>query len=278
MRQKRSFRRVSLIARFLVLTVLAIIFALPILIMVFTALKEPFEMFTNPGLIPKSWRWQNFVDIWKETNLVIFFKNSLIVTMLSVSIVVFVASFGAYAFSRLKFVGSKVLFLLVLTGLMLPIHACVIPLFKITKSLGLLNNYFALVGPYAAFGIPMCIFILKNFFDTIPKEIEDAAIIDGCSPYRVYWQIFLPLSRPALATVIIWQFLQSWNEYLLALLFMTKDEIKPISLAPQLYQSQTLVAFEKMFALLTIMSIPILVIYFVFQKQFVKGLTSGAIK
>lgn len=209
----------------------------------------------------------------------VLLKNSVIVTTGSLIIVVISASLAAYAFCRLKFYLKNIFYWLILTSLMLPIHVALVPLFQIMKKFHILNTYFSLMLPYVAFGLPLTMFILKNYLDTIPVEIEDAAKIDGCSSLGIYWRICLPLLKPALATVIVFQFMMSWNEFVLALLFMTRPFMKTLPLAPLIYQSATgSQSWEKIFAVLSMMSVPIMVLYIILQKYFVKALTAGALK
>lgn len=274
----RGLPRIYHLLIHLVLIFFTIFFATPLVLTVFTSLKSQAEVYQTLSPIPVHPQWGNYIGIWQETALLTFFRNSVIVTLASVTIVLFLASLGAYAFARLNFFGKNALYYLVLSALLLPIHTIIIPLFRMTKQLGLLNNYLGLIGPYSTFGIPLILFILRNYFETIPKEIEDAARIEGCSSFGIYWRIILPLSKPALATVIIWQFMASWNEFLLALLCMTKPLLKTLPLAPLAFYGQYHVIWGKMFAALITISIPVLIVYLSMQKYFVKGLTAGALK
>ena len=271
-------KKTSHLTVYVVLIFFAILFFIPVIAMLLTSVKAPMEVFINPGLIPQKVRWQNYIDIWGETNLLRMFINSSIVTTATVLLILLCASLAAFAFARLKFLGKTVLFYLILAGLILPLHAVIIPIFKTTKVLNLMNNYLALVGPYVAFELPLCLFILRNYFDTLPQEIEDAARVDGCSSFGIYWKIFLPLGKPTLAAIAIWVFLSSWNQFLLPLLFMTDKSMMPLSLAPLAYMNQYNTVWEKMFTVLSTISIPVLIAYIFLQKRFVQGLTAGAIK
>lgn len=256
----------------------AILFFIPVLVMFLTSLRAPMDIFINPGLIPQKIKWQNYIEIWNETDLLRMFINTTIVTAASVLLVILCASLGAFAFARLRFLGKTILFYLVFIGLMLPVHSVIIPIFKINKAFNLMDTHLALIGPYVAFQLSLCLFILRNYFDTLPQEIEDAARIDGCSSFGIYWKIFLPLAKPALAAVAIWVALFSWNQFLLPLLFMTKESMATVSLAPLAYMNQYNTAWEKMFTVLVTISLPILIVYIFLQRRFIQGLTAGAIK
>jgi len=256
-----------------------VIWFFPFLVMLSMSLKSGVKVFSDLSLIPEEIKWENYLTVWRETNLAVLFRNSAIVTGVSVTLVTIISSLGAYAFARINFFGKKVIYLLILSALLLPPQAVMFPIFEITKRFHLLNTYFALVGPYVTFGFPLCLFILTNYLESFPRAIEDSAKIDGCSPLGIYWRIVLPIIKPALVTVIVWQVIASWNEFLFALLFMTEDSMKTVPLAPLIY----LTAFGwtgwgKLFACLTLIISPVVLFFIFFQKYFIKGLTAGAVK
>ncbi|MFA5467742.1 MAG: carbohydrate ABC transporter permease [Sphaerochaetaceae bacterium] len=207
-----------------------------------------------------------------------YFYNSISVTIPSVLMVTFFSSLAAYAFSRLRFFGQDLWFTLLLLTLMLPIPTLVIPLFQISKNLHLYNTHWGLILPYTALGIPFAVIILRSYFVSFPRDLENAAKIDGCNPWTIYWRIMLPLSGPSISVVIIWQSMKSWNEFLLALITIDKNSLKTLPLVPLIYSGQYMSRPGAMFAVLTVMTLPIIAIYIFMQRFFMSGMTSGALK
>jgi len=275
-RQPAMVARIAL--SYLLLTLAAAVVLVPVAVMVGTAGKAPGEATANLGIWPREFTWSNFVVVWQTTALLRMMANSALVAIASTLTVLGFGALAGYAFSRMQFLLKEVFFVGILLGIMLPAASVVIPLFLTVKTYGLLNSYWGLIGPYAAFGLPLAVLVLRNFFDALPGELIDAARVDGASHLAVFWRIALPLSTPALATVAIFQALTSWNEFLLALLFMTRAELRTVPLAYIVYYAQFNINWEKTFAVLTIVTVPILLLYIALQKQFIRGLTAGALK
>ena len=207
-----------------------------------------------------------------------YFINSVVIAFSTVILVSVCASLCAYAISRLSFFGRTVLYAGLLLTLMMPATALAIPFFIINKTLHLFNNYLGLILPYSALGIPFALVILKNFFDTFPRELEEAAIMDGASVFRIFLFIVLPNTLSSLTVVIIWTFLNAWNEFLLALLIMTNDNMKTLSLAPLVFEGPYQFSEGALMAVLVLISIPAIVLYLALQKQLERGVQSGALK
>jgi raffinose/stachyose/melibiose transport system permease protein len=186
---------------------------------------------------------------------------------------------AAFAFARVKFRGRNFLFYLFLGGTMIPIHVTLIPLFIMMRDLGLLGKLPSMIFPFVGFSLPTSIFILRGFFEQIPHEIEEAARIDGCSTARIFWTIMLPLARPALVTVIILSVVAAWNEYLFALTFVASNNAAytlPLGIL-SFVRALGVTQYDKMFAGLTISALPVLIVYFIAQRQIIKSLTAGAL-
>jgi raffinose/stachyose/melibiose transport system permease protein len=249
-----------------------------LLIALGTALKPPGTATSDLSLFPTRPSWSNFSYIFTETSLLTYVKNSVIVTFATTALVLAGASLAAYAFSRLNFFLKNVWYPLFLMGLMLPFVVVLVPLFHIERNLHLFNTYGALILPYVGFGLPFAILLLKNYFDSVPREMEEAAIVDGASRFRTFLSVVLPLTKPALATVAIFQAVGSWNEFLLALLFMTKDAMRTVPLAIIPFIGQFGNQTEYMFAMLLVITLPPIVLFVAMQRHFVSGLTAGAIK
>ena len=268
--------------RVLGLYVLALLMAafslFPLVIALGTALKPPGTATSDLGIFPAHPSWSNFSYIFTETSLLTYVKNSVIVTAATTALVLAGASLAAYAFSRLTFFLKNVLYPLFLMGLMLPFVVVLVPLFHMEERLHLFNTYGALILPYVGFGLPFAILLLKNYFDSVPREMEEAALVDGASRLRTFLAIVLPMTTPALSTVAIFQAVGSWNEFLFALLFMTKDAMRTVPLAIIPFIGQFGNQTEYMFAMLLVITLPPVVLFVAMQRYFVSGLTAGAIK
>jgi raffinose/stachyose/melibiose transport system permease protein len=262
-----------------VIVILLLIWLLPVVMMVMVSLMPPdVRAPAFGGLLMTKFSFYNYNLVVDDVPIVRHFINSFIITIPSVVMVAIFGSMAGFAFSRLRFKGNRVLFSLLLTTLMLPIATLIIPLFQINNSLGLYNTYPALILPYAAIGIPFALVIFRGFFDGFPRSLEDAARMDGCGAGRIYWQIIMPMSGPVVSVVIIWQTMKSWNEFILALVTIDKSILKPLPLVPLIYSGQYMARPGAMFAVLTMMTIPVIIVYVVMQRQIVGGLTSGAVK
>ncbi|MDZ4763112.1 MAG: carbohydrate ABC transporter permease [Chloroflexota bacterium] len=261
-----------------ILIVITTIMIIPWLIALSTALKAPGESLTNPSLIPQQIDLGKFVEVFQLANVPVLALNSIIVTGATVIIVLFLASLAAYGFARIDFIFREPLFFLLLTGMMLQSAALIVPLYQVNVALNLLNTRTALIGPYVALGLPFAVLILRGFFESLPKELEEAAIVDGATRFTVYWRVLLPLTRPALATVGIFIGLSSWNDFLLPMLFVTKSELNTLPQGLLVFQFDNIVQQEHRFALIVMMMTPVVIVFLLLQRQFMQGLTAGAVK
>ncbi len=260
-------------------TLLALLWLVPVVMMLSVALMPSSSKGAIlGGLVVPDPTLANFARVWTENPLPRYFLNSLVITVPTVVLTLALASLAAFAFARLPFRGSGALYLLLMLTLLVPIPTLIIPLFQIAKGLGILNNYLGLILPYTALGIPFAMVILTSHFSRLPRDLEDAARLDGCTSFQVYRQIFLPLSWPALAVVVIWQFMVSWNEFILALVLMQDEARKPLILVPLVYNGIYLSKPGALFAILAIVTVPVVVVYLLLQRFFVSGLTAGSLK
>ncbi|WED28529.1 carbohydrate ABC transporter permease [Vibrio sp. DW001] len=260
-----------------VLLVLLMIWMIPEIYMFTMALRTPAQVF-DPSLFVWPITWDNFVTVIVENPLHVFFINSIIVTVMTVLAVIVLSSLFAFAISVLKLPGSLVLYAILLTTLMVPIASLVLPLAILLKNFDWVNRYLGLILPYIALGVPFSVVVLKAFFEDSPTELFDAAKVDGCNAFQVYWHIALPMVRPALVFVAIWQFIVTWNEFFLALVIMTETEMKTITIIPMQYSGFYMANPGALFAILAIIAIPLIFLYVLVQKAFVRGLTAGAVK
>jgi len=272
-------RRAGKTLAFVFVSILALIWLVPIIMMLVVSFMPPEQRAPRfGGLLISGVSLRNYETIFADTEVIRHFINSAAVTIPSVALVVIISSLAAFALARLKFLARDIWFYLLIMTLMLPIPTLVVPIFQINKALGLNDNYLGLILPYTALGVPFAIVILRSFFAGFPIEIEEAARLDGCTRFGIYWRIMMPVSWPAVAVVIIWQFMTSWNEFILALVTMNSVDVKPLTLVPLVYSGQFLMRPGPMFAILTLITLPVILVYYLMQRFMVSGLTAGAVR
>lgn len=261
----------------ILLLIIAFIWMVPLLFMISMSFRKPDQAF-DPVLFTSPMVWDNFQLVFSQNNLIPNFLSSIIVTSSTVVLVSLFAAMTAFGLTRSQVKGKKIIYNTLMVTLMVPISALVIPLTQINGALGWINAYQGLIFPYTALGIPFALVIVKAFMDTFPKDLEDAATVDGCGIWRLFFQIVLPVIRSGIIVVVIWQFLTSWNEFFLALVTMSETTMKTLTLIPMQYQGFYFSQPGALFAILVIICIPMILFYIVVQKYFVRGMLSGAIK
>lgn len=260
-----------------VLFVITIIQLFPLYWMFTFSLKSNKEIFGG-NIIgpPQNWEWDNYVKIFTKANMGRYLFNSTVVTVLTIFFTLILSAMVTYAIVRMIWKLSKVVYFIFLTGMMLSIHAVLLPLFINLKPV--LDTYWALVIPYVAFGMPTAILLMVGSLESLPKELEEAAFIDGSSIYRVFWQIIMPLMKPILSTVAILTFLSTWNEMMLAITFVSGEKYKTITVGVNDMVGKYATKWGLVGAGLTIATIPTLAIYILLSKNIQKSLAMGAVK
>ena len=243
-----------------------------------SSLKTQQTVFNDLSLFPKDPQWSNYYYSWAKADFSGYFLNSLLYTVVVVIGVVLIASMAAYAFSRLQFWGKNFLFLLLISTMMIPIPGSFIALYVLLNKLHLVDTRVGYILPQINGGLALGIFLLKTFFDDLPKEIEDSAAIDGCGRFRTYWHIALPLARPAIAVLAIFNILAVWNEYLLAMLVLSSKQLMPLQRGLMVFQGAHITQYPLLMAGIVITVIPVLIVYLMLQKHIIKGITAGAVK
>ncbi len=243
-----------------------------------SSLKTQETVFTDLSMFPKDPQWQNYIDAWTKADFSRYFLNSLIYTVVVVVGVVIIASMAAYAFSRLQFRFKNAFFLLLISTMMIPIPGSFIALYVLLNKLNLVDTRLGYILPQINGGLALGIFLLKTFFDDMPKEIEDSAAIDGCGRFRTYWHIALPLARPAIAVLAIFNILAVWNEYLLAMLVLSSKELMPLQRGLMVFQGAHITQYPLLMAGIVITLLPVMLVYLALQKHIIKGITAGAVK
>lgn len=254
-------------------------FLVPFLWIVSTSLKGNEEIFAvPPRWIPSDLRWGNYLTVFERMPFLAYMRNSLFVTILTMVGVVGSSSLVAYAFACLRWPGRNMLFVVLLATMMLPMQVTMIPVFVIFKELGWLNTYNPLIVPAFFGGGAFNIFLLRQFFLGVPRDIADAARIDGCSEFRIYWNIMLPLAKPALATVGILTFMFSWNDFLGPLIYLSDKMKGTLALGLSMFVGQYQTEWALLMAASVLMMLPMLILFFVFQKYFIRGFMMSGIK
>jgi len=249
----------------------------PLLWMVSSSLKTQETIFKDMSLIPKTLHFENYYQAWIQGGFDRYFLNSLFYTVAVVIGIIIVSSMAAYAFSRLKFPGKNIIFFIFIAAMMIPIQGSFVALYVLLNKLHLRNTPIGYILCMVNVGLSTSIFLLKTFFDKMPKELEDAARIDGCSKFGIWWHVALPLSKPVLAVVVVYNALNVWNEFILALLIFDSRPLMPLQVALITFQGEFVTRYPLLMAGLTISIIPILLLYVLMQKYIVKGVTQGAV-
>jgi ABC-type glycerol-3-phosphate transport system permease component len=266
------------LGRHAVLILFALLSFYPILVMWFTALRPMREAMSDPFGLPSSLYLDNLTEAWTRGRFGDYFVNSLIITVPSVLGVVVLSALAGYGIARFRFRGRMLIFYLILLGLTVPFQSVMIPLYYQLLAMGLLGTYLAVILPSIAFGLPFGVFLMQSFFEDLPQELHEAGRADGCSEWRIFRSIMLPLAKPALSTLVVFQFMRSWNEFLMPLLYLQSEELRPIPLGLMFFQG----AYNRDIGLISagvaLATIPVILVYLIFQRQFVRGLTAGAVK
>lgn len=264
----------------ILIALLLIVEIYPIVWLLLSSIKGPTEFSTTPVYaLPKGFYFKNYIDAWNIGKMNIFFKNSLLATSLALVIIIVFSAAAAFALTKLRWKLSKSTLMLFLMGIMVPVQVVLIPLFMIYKKAGLLNNLTSLIITYAAFGLPMSIYLFVAYFKNIPLEIMEAGVIDGCSMYGVFIRIILPLIQNAIVTVLTLQFLFNWNDLIFSMTFISKTDLKTIQTGMMMFTGQFgQKDWGPIFASITMGTLPTLLLYIGLNKMVIKGMTAGAVK
>jgi len=249
----------------------------PLLWMISSSLKTQDIIFKDISLIPHQFHFENYVHALGEAGFGRSFVNSVFYTSASVFGIVIIASLAGYAFSRLRFPGRIALFYMFMAAMMIPIPASFVPLYFLLNKLHLRDTPSGYILCMISVGLSVSIFLLKTFFDRTPRELEDAGRIDGCSKMGIWWHVALPLAKPVLAVVVVFNALNIWNEYILALIIFDSRKFMPLPVALQIFQGEFVTNYPLLMAGLTIAALPIIIVYLLMQKYIIKGITSGAV-
>ncbi|WP_343250184.1 carbohydrate ABC transporter permease [Diplocloster hominis] len=266
------------IAKWFLILFFGIYTLFPLVWLFVTSLKTNAEYFDNPFSLPAVIQFQNYVNAFSQANLGRMIVNSITVSVIATFINIMAAAMASYAISRYQFKGKEAIFAMFSAGVMVPLNALMVPYFTIFSRAGLLDSLNSLRILYAAIGLPMSVFIVRGFMDSFPKEIEEAAYVDGCGFYGRFLRIVLPLTKTGLVTAATFQFLTCWNEFVYANLLTSSPATKTIQIGIRYFTNQFTTDYVSMYAAIVIAIIPSIIGYMLFQEQIISGLTSGAVK
>ena len=257
----------------------AVVVLFPFALAILNSLKPSVgAVYRNPFALPEVWQFSNYADAWIKADFARYFLNSVIIAAGSVILVLFCASTTAFVLARMPFKGSTLIFIAFLIGVIVPIRLALAPLVTIVRFLNLDNNLLGLILIQSASMMPIAVFILTAFLQKIPKDLEEAAMIDGALPFRIYAQVILPLVRPALATIALLTFVQAWNEFFFPLIFLRDAQLFPLTLGITEFRKAFSVQWHLMFAGIIIMLVPTILAFLLASKHFIAGLAQGGVK
>ena len=263
---------------YVVAWIAAIATLVPILYAILGGFRDTGQLSTNPVALPHPWVFSNYTGILKSSTFWHQVWNSTLIALASTALTVPIAALAAFVFARFAFRGREVFYTIFTVGLLFPVAIAILPIFIMVRNLGLLDNPLGVALPQAAFGLPVTIIILRPFFHSIPSDLQDAAAIDGCGPFRFFVRILLPLSRPVLATVSVLAIVGSWNAFLLPLVVLTDSSGWTLPLGVTNYSQQYTTDTAKVLAFTTLSMVPALIFYAFAERQLIRGLTTGAVK
>ncbi|GAB4545790.1 MAG: carbohydrate ABC transporter permease [Anaerolineae bacterium] len=272
---RRIFQAVPIYSLLLVFLLVAVT---PFIIVVLASFKTKPEIVRGVFSLPEVWKWSNYVDAWTQARFGLFFRSSIVVTGAVVVGSTILSILSGYAFGRMRFPLSRFLFFVFLLGIMVPQEAFIIPLYHSMRKLGLLDTYWALILPQIGMSVCFGTFWMRGFFAEVPRDLVDAATVDGCNSWDALWRVLLPIARPAILTMVVLFFVWTWNDFLLALVLVSSDEVRTLPLGLAFFQGRYASDVQLISAGATIVALPTILIYFIFQRQFIRGITAGAIE
>jgi len=258
------------------LLLFAVGFAMPLVWMLLSSFKPPEQ--TESAFWPSRFYWQNYRDVFAAGHFMLYLRNSILLSSLNVVGTLFSCTLVAYGFSRVRWPGRDAVFFVLIATMLLPFHVTMLPRFQLFAALGMYNTYWPLVLPNFLAGEAFYVFLLRQFFLTIPEELSEAARLDGASEWTILWRIIVPLSWPALATVALFQFLQTWNEFAGPLLYLNDPNKYPLAYALQQFVSAYRTEFGPLMAAAVLFTAPVIVLFFLAQQTFIRGISTSGLK
>lgn len=261
-----------------ILILSAVIFIYPIIWLLLNSFKTQSELFDSPWGIPSTFTFDNYLRVFTQGNMGRYFLNSVIVTGVVVVVATLLSAMAAYALVRMRWKLAKLVTSIFLLGITVPMHSAVIPLFSFFNRIGIVNTYLSVIIPHIVFAMPISILILSGFFKSIPREIEEAAIVDGCNLLTIFFRIICPVSIPALVTVAVITFITAWNDLLFPQVFLSDPSMMTLPVALTSFQGRYSTDYVGMIAAVVITVLPTVIIYALLHRKIITGMTAGAVK
>ncbi len=276
---KTKNRRISRGFLILFMSLIALIELFPLVWLVDFSLAKSGDLFASNILIaPNPPQWQNYVTAFIDGKVLHYLCNSLVVNTITVVATIFISLMVAYACTRMRWKMNRTVMNILLLGMMIPIHATLLPNFLIYNKVGMIDTVFALLIPYIAFSLPQGIFIMASFLESVPRALEESALIDGCGVYRIIFEIVLPITKPPIITIAIMTFLNNWNEFIMAMTYLTSDTWRTLPFSVLQFQGQYASNYAVQFAVMALTALPALIVYILLNEQITKGIVVGAVK
>jgi len=282
MSEKKRERQLHLnqwhIGYHIIMIIWSLVAMTPVWILIINTFKNKREIYSNPFGLPQSWTFDNYSYVLRGSDFLAYFRNSFVVVVGSLAMILLLGSLAAYALAHWRTRTAKGIHFFFIIGMMLPIKIATIRLLQLMKGLNLLNTIWSLFPVYIAMGLPTAVFILTQFIRQLPGELYEASFVDGADRHVIYYRVVLPLIRPALATVAIYNLVPIWNDLWFPLIFITNESQKTVLLAVTKLQGQYTTDWPKLLTVLTLSALPVITLYLAMSKQFISGLTAGAVK
>lgn len=282
MSEKKRERQLHLnqwhIGYHIIMIIWSLVAMTPVWILIINTFKNKREIYSNPFGLPQSWTFDNYSYVLRGSDFLAYFRNSFVVVVGSLAMILLLGSLAAYALAHWRTRTAKGVHFFFIIGMMLPIKIATIRLLQLMKGLNLLNTIWSLFPVYIAMGLPTAVFILTEFIHQLPGELYEASFVDGADRHVIYYRVVLPLIRPALATVAIYNLVPIWNDLWFPLIFITNESQKTVLLAVTKLQGQYTTDWPKLLTVLTLSALPVITLYLAMSKQFISGLTAGAVK
>ena len=277
-RREHLDKNIVLLLTHIFMAIYVVLIFYPLFNMVISSLKTTREIFANPFGFPETLLFENYRTVWVVRGFGVYFKNSVIVTFIAMAFVILFGSMASYGVSRYKYRLRTWIYMLFLSGIMLPLKIAIIPLFLLVRNLGLMDSHLSIIMIFIAMGLPSTVFILSGFMKTIPLDLEYAARIDGCNDWAIYGRIVMPITKSAIALVTIYNAVPIWNDFFFPLVFIQSNRLKTLPVGLSTFFGQFSTNWSLLFTGLSIAIIPMLVLYVFMSKYFIRGMTAGAIK
>ncbi|MGH3516790.1 MAG: carbohydrate ABC transporter permease [Haloechinothrix sp.] len=271
-------RRIGRTIKLVVLLAAAMATLLPVVWIWVNSLRSQSDIIRDPVGLPTDPQFSNFADAWSDGRFGRLFLNSVIITLPVVLAVVSLSALAGYGLARFMFTGNRLILYVFILGLTVPFQAIMMPLFFNLRDAGLLGTYWAMILPSIALGLPLGIFLMRAFYRGLPRELIDAALVDGCTEFGAFRRVALPLTKPAASALAIFQTVLTWNAFLLPLLVLQREELRPVSTGLAAFQGRFSSDYNLLFAGIAIVTIPVVIVYSVLQRRMIDGITAGALK